>query len=65
MISRSKKPRNTEGDGAGAGTALADSPSLDQMIDEIVSLERANREQRDSETERRVLKLRHLAGAGW
>ena len=63
MIFRSKKARNTEGNGTGAGTALADSPSLDQMLDEIAALERANREQRDPETERRVLRLRHLAGA--
>lgn len=63
MIFRSKKARNGEENGADAGPAVADSPSLEEMRDEVAALERANREHRDPETERRALRLRHLAGA--
>jgi hypothetical protein len=35
---------------------------LDEVFDEIGALTRANRDQRDPENERRLVKLRHLAG---
>ncbi len=39
-------------------------PSVEQLLGEIGDLERSNRERRDPETERRILDLRHVAGAG-
>jgi hypothetical protein len=37
-------------------------PSKDELFDEIRELTRENREQRDLERDRRILRLRHLAG---
>jgi hypothetical protein len=45
-------------------TAVADPQSPEEMFAEIGELTRANRERRDPEIERRILLLRHLAGAG-
>ena len=36
--------------------------SKDELFDEISELTRQNREQRDLERDRRILRLRHLAG---
>jgi Phytanoyl-CoA dioxygenase (PhyH) len=45
-------------------TAVADPQSPEEMFAEIGELTRANRERRDPEIERRILLLRHRAGAG-
>ena len=51
--------------GNGAPRSLPDGfPSVEQLLEEIADLERSNRERRDLETERRILDLRHVAGAG-
>ena len=44
-------------------TAVADPQSPEEMFAEIGELTRANRERRDPEIERRILLLRHRAGA--
>jgi hypothetical protein len=45
-------------------TAVAEPRSPDEMFAEIAELTRANRERRDPDIERRILQLRHRAGAG-
>ncbi len=51
--------------GNGTPRALPDHfPSVEELLEEIAELERSNLERRDLETERRILDLRHVAGAG-
>src|SRR5438552_3435374 len=59
MIFRSRRSR--------AGAAVAEPgerPDLDQLEAEIEALSSANRDSRDAELERRILRLRHRLGAG-
>ncbi len=56
MIFRSRKQSQS--------TAVAEPQSPEEMFEEIGELTRANRERRDPEIERRILLLRHRAGAG-
>jgi hypothetical protein len=59
MIFRLRKPEGGDGTVA-AGSVAAASPA--ELLEEVEALTRANRERRDLELDRRILRLRHLAG---
>jgi hypothetical protein len=69
MIFRSRKDRSAEtavadhGNGTPQGLP-EDFPSIEELLQEIDELERSNAERRDPAAERRILDLRHVAGAG-
>lgn len=60
MIFRSRKPEGGDGADPARSVGLATSPQ--ELLEEIEALTRANRERRDLELDRRILRLRHLVG---
>src|SRR4029079_17885746 len=61
---RSESERGADdGDRASAISAVAEQlPSLDELLEDLESTTRANREHRELGTDRRIIRLRHLAG---
>jgi hypothetical protein len=61
--SESERGAADDGDRASAISAVAEQlPSLDELLEDVESTTRANREHRDLGTDRRIIRLRHLAG---